>query len=150
MLQRGKVLHTEGAYALVHMEKGKGCGGERCPLSAPFINDARSDFYTVRARNDIHASPGDMVLVEVQDQTILAIAFFLYIIPLLFAFSVYALLRFFFSQELIAISGLLGSVGASFLLLRRLNKQFAIEYRIVDLVNPRECTQCPLFLRPRR
>ncbi|MEN3184838.1 MAG: SoxR reducing system RseC family protein [Atribacterota bacterium] len=150
MLQRGRVLRIEGAYALVHMERGAGCGRERCPLSSPLIDDSRSDFYTVRARNEICASPGDMVLVEVKDQVVLAIAFLLYIVPVLLTLATYASLRFLFPHEPVAVIGLFGSLGASFLLLRRCNKMLTLEYRIVDFADPQKCPECPLLVQSRR
>lgn len=150
MFQVGRVLQVEGEYALVHMEKKSGCGGERCPLSSSLIDDSQSDFYTVCARNEIHASPGDIVLVAVRDQVVLTVAFLLYIVPILFALSAYALIRFFTPHEPLAILGLCGSLGGSFLLLRKLNRRFVIEYRVVDRVSSKECSVCPLLLQSRR
>lgn len=150
MLQIGRVLCLEREYALVHMEKKSGCGGERCPLSSSLIDDSQSDFYTIRAWNEIGASPGDLVLVAVKDQTVLTIAFLLYIVPILFALLVYLLFRFLTASESLAIFGLFGSLGMSFLFLRRLNRKFTIEYRIVERVSSKECSTCPLLLQPRR
>lgn len=150
VLQVGKVLRAEGEYALVHVEKKSGCGGERCPLSSSLIDDSRSDFYTVSARNDIGASVGDLVLVKAKDTVLLGIAFFLYLFPILLALGVYALFRALFPQESLAILGLFGSLGVSFLFLRRLNTRLTIEYRIVDFASTKECTECPLFTGSKR
>lgn len=150
MLQVGRVLHVEGEYAFVHVEKKSGCGGERCPLSSSLIDDSQSDFYTIRARNEASASPGDLVFVEARDTVLLAVAFFLYLFPILLALGVYAFFRALSVSEPVAISGLLGSLGAAFLLLRRLNTRLAIEYRVVGLANPRECTACPIRTGHRR
>ncbi|WP_438314326.1 SoxR reducing system RseC family protein [Candidatus Caldatribacterium sp. SIUC1] len=144
MRQMGKVLHTEGEYALVRVEKRSGCGGERCPLSSPFVDDSGSDFYTVRARNDAHAHPGDTVFVEIRDTVALSIAFFLYLFPILLALGVYLLLSALFARQALALFGLFGSLGGSFLFLRWLNSRLAIDYRVSALARPEACNQCPL------
>lgn len=144
MRQVGKVLRTEGEYALVHVEKRLGCGGERCPLSSSLIDDSGSDFYTVRARNDVHACPGDTVFVEVRDTVALSVAFFLYLFPILLALGVYLLFLALFARQVLALFGLFGSLVGSFFFLRRLNERFVIEYRVSAFVHPETCNQCPL------
>jgi len=144
MRQVGKVLRTEGEYALVHVEKRSGCGGERCPLSSSLIDDSGSDFYTVRARNDVHARPGDTVFVEVRDTVALAVAFFLYLFPILLALGAYLLFLALFARQVLALFGLFGSLGGSFLFLRWLNTRFVVDYRVSAFAHPEACTQCPL------
>lgn len=149
MLQLGKVVRTEGAYALVHMQKKSGCGGDRCPLSAPLIDDSQSDFYTVYAWNDIGASPGDLVLVEAKDTKVLVIAFLLYLVPIGLALAVYGLFRMLFVQELFALFGLLAGFGGAFFLLRLCNRWISVEYRVVRYAEER-CNECPLRFEVKR
>lgn len=146
MLQIGKVLNTEGEYALIHVEKKSGCGGKQCPLSSSLIDDSQSDFYIIRARNDIGASSGDLVLVEVKDTTVLSIAFFLYIFPLFLSLGVYFLLEALFARHLLPLLGLFGSMAMSFLILKRLNTRFSVEYRIAALAGSKGCNTCPFLL----
>jgi positive regulator of sigma E activity len=145
MLQVGKVVSCEGEYSLVHLAKKSGCGGERCPLSSSLINDAGSDFYTVRARNTIGALPGDTVFVEARDTTLLFIAFLLYIFPILLALGVYLLFETLWGLKMVSLLGLLGSLVVAFLLLRRLNARMQVDYTIVEFLDFRGCKECPLL-----
>ncbi len=44
---------------------------------------SKSDFYVVKAYNDLGALPGDKVLVEINDHIALGVAFLIYIFPIL-------------------------------------------------------------------
>lgn len=90
------------------------------------------------------------MLVALRDQAVLTVAFLLYLVPVLLALTAYALLHFFFPREPIAVIGLFGGFGASFLLLRRCNERLHLEYRIVDFADSQKCIECPLLVQPRR
>lgn len=144
MRQVGMVTRTCETVAWVKMEKGATCGGKDCPMSFSWIDDPRSDFYVVKAQNDIGASQGDMVLVELHDATVLFVAFLLYIVPIFVALASYLILRLFLHSFPLLFLGILGSVGTVVLFVRRFDRSFVPGYRIVEFWDSEGCSPCPL------
>ncbi|HXL01863.1 MAG TPA: SoxR reducing system RseC family protein [Candidatus Atribacteria bacterium] len=143
MKRIGQVVKTEGKYSWVKMERGTSCGEGKCPLSSPLIDDSKSEFYMVKAYNELSASPGDRVLVEIKDHAALGIAFLIYIFPILLTLFVYFLLRYLTPLTLYHYLGVAISIIFSFFLLKKEDQRIQINYRITDLANS-TCESCPL------
>ncbi|MDI3542718.1 MAG: sigma-E factor negative regulatory protein RseC [Candidatus Atribacteria bacterium] len=143
MKKIGQILKNEGKYSWVKMERGTPCGEGECPLSSPLIDDSKSDFYVVQAYNDLGASPGDRVLVEINDHIALRVAFLIYIFPILLTLSVYFLLRHLTPITLYHYLGVAVSIVFSFFLLKKEDQRLQLHYRITDLTNS-TCESCPL------
>lgn len=143
MRKIGQILKSEGKYSWVKMERGTSCGEGKCPLSSPLINDSKSNFYIVQAYNDLDASPGDKVLVEINDHIALGVAFLIYIFPILLTLSVYFLLRYLTSLVLYHYLGVAVSIVFSLFLLKEEDQRLQFHYRIIDFANS-TCESCPL------
>ena len=143
MKKIGQILKSEGKYSWVKMERGTSCGEGKCPLSSTLIDDPKSGFYVVQAYNDLGASPGDKVLVEINDHIALGIAFLIYIFPILLTLSIYFLLRHLTSIALYHYLGATISIIFSLFMLKKEDRKLQINYRITDLANS-TCESCPL------
>ena len=117
MKKIGQILKSEGKYSWVKMGKGASCGEGRCPLSTPLIDDSQSQFYVVKAYNELGASPGDKVLVEIKDNVALGIAFLIYIFPILLTLFVYLFLSYLTSLALYHYLGVAASIIISLFIL---------------------------------
>ena len=142
MKKIGQVLKSEEKYSWVKMEKGTSCGEEKCPPSSPLIDDSKSDFYVVKAYNDLGALPGDKVLVEINDHIALGVAFLIYIFPILLTLSVYFLLRYLTPLPLYHYSGVAASIIFSFFILKKGDQKLQLNYRITDFADS-ICERCP-------
>ena len=145
MRRIGVIVRADGPTARVKMEKGTSCGERNCPLSSSWIDDSRSDFYVVEAQNHIGASVGDRVLVELPDLTALSVAFLLYLFPIVVALVVYLVLRLLVHSSIFLLFGVLGGVCFSMMLIRRFDRSFSPDYRIVELLDVESCHLCPLL-----
>ncbi|MGQ9746976.1 MAG: SoxR reducing system RseC family protein, partial [Candidatus Caldatribacteriaceae bacterium] len=101
MRRPGVVLKIEGMYAQVKMEKGTSCGERGCPWNASWVDESNGDFYVLKARNEVGASVGDVVLVEIRDSIVLAVAFLLYLFPIGGALLAYFGLRSLWSSSVV-------------------------------------------------
>lgn len=147
MRRPGTVIGIHGTYAQVKMEKGVSCGEKGCPLSTPWVDDSKGNFYVINARNCIGASIGDVVLVELRDSTALSTAFLIYIFPVVGVLVVYLVLRLLVSSSVILASGVLGSVIALAVFIRWIDRSFSPDYRIVEFLDGENCHSCPLIKR---
>lgn len=145
MRKPGVILEIKGKDAIVQMERGGAeCGREACPLgeSPMFPQDNR--FFSVEAKNEIDASPGEKVLVEAEDGVLLQGAFFLYLFPIFFLLGLYLLLDLTFSSSFLI--WLLWGGGLVFygFFLRRLDRKWKPRYRVVGFLDAENCANCPL------
>ncbi len=145
MRRPGVVIETDGIHARVKMEKGVSCGDKGCPLSSSWIDDSQSNFYVVDAQNTIRASVGDQVLVELPDSAALSVAFLIYLFPLFVPLTAYFVLRLFVHSPVLFFLGILGGIVFSVVLIRRLDRSFIPDYRIVEFLGSGDCHLCPFL-----
>ncbi|HQE25095.1 MAG TPA: SoxR reducing system RseC family protein [Candidatus Atribacteria bacterium] len=143
MKKIGQILKSEGKYSWVKMGKGASCGEGRCPLSTPLIDDSQSQFYVVKAYNELGASPGDKVLVEIKDNVALGIAFLIYIFPILLTLFVYLFLSYLTSLALYHYLGVAASIIISLFILKKEDQKIQLNYRITDFADS-TCQRCSL------
>ena len=96
---------------------------------------------TAIADNDLHARPGDTVLLESESRRMLGMAAVLYLFPFLLLFAGYFLASgpLGLGEAVSAAAGLAGlcaGFGASFLLDRRIRTAHPVQIRIAEVVKP--------------
>lgn len=151
MKKTGEVIRLDHGCALVKMQRGAGCGAEKCPLSAPLLDDYGAITFQVRAHNPLNASPGDAVLVEVADRTALLIAFCLYLLPILLTFTAYFLVRMMTDSVVVTTGSVVAALIVSVVILKRLDQTIQPRYNIVEFVDREAiCSSCPLTAKQRK
>ncbi|MGQ9473073.1 MAG: SoxR reducing system RseC family protein [Candidatus Caldatribacteriaceae bacterium] len=144
MRRPGVVLKIEGMYAQIKMEKGTSCGERGCPWNASWVDESNGDFYVLKARNEVGASVGDVVLVEIRDSIVLAVAFLLYLFPIGGALLAYFGLRSLWSSSVVLTLGVLGTLLVCGIFIRWVDRSFFPDYRIVEFLDSENCGLCPL------
>ncbi len=143
MLKPGKVEEIEGEKAWVRMQKGTSCGEHHCPLSSTLLDDSGTDFYKVLAKNEISASIGSSVMVEVKDALALKISFLIYLMPILLVLGTYLIIKALTSQVILIGTATLSATIISILLLKKADKHIQPEYLITGYLQDDDCSQCP-------
>ena len=146
MLKPGKIERMENGRAWVKMQKCANCGEGHCALSSTIIDDSGTDFYVIKAKNEISAPVGSEVLVEVKDTTALKIAFLIYILPIILVLGAYLLMKALTSSRILV--GVIPFVALviSLIILKRADKTIQPEYLITDYIQDDSCSECP-FIR---
>jgi positive regulator of sigma E activity len=146
MLKPGKIERLENGQAWVKMQKGTSCGDGHCALSSTILDDSGTDFYIVKAKNEISAPTGSDVLVEVKDATALKIAFLIYVLPIILVLGVYLLVNALTSSRILVVGITLLAGFISLIILKRADKTIQPEYFITDYIQDESCSECP-FIR---
>ncbi len=115
MEKTGIVIKTENKKALVQVIRTGSCG-ENCAMCKGGCNPTRQ---RVWVNNEADATVGETVSIELSDRYILAVAFFVYIVPIFILIAGYL----FFGWR----GGAAGLVSY-FLLLKNLDKKLAKRY----------------------
>ncbi|HSV31848.1 MAG TPA: SoxR reducing system RseC family protein [Atribacteraceae bacterium] len=145
MIKPGEVLALDNGYALVKMQRGAGCGKDKCPLSVPLLDDYGKASFQVRAKNLLDAAPGDTVLVEIEDRTAMIIAFSLYLMPLLLVSSAYFSIRLVTGNTAIISIAVIASLVVAAFALKWLDRNIQPRYTVIDFVDQESiCSSCPL------
>ena len=104
MKQNAFVISADGKYAVVRVDRKSMCDGchksgcsDGCALYKIF--GAKSEF-EAEAVNKAGAAAGDKVIVEASDKTVNLGAFFVFILPIIFAVAVYFISSLFFAEEI--------------------------------------------------
>lgn len=104
MLQRAKVIETEGKYAVIEVSRKAMCDGchnsacgDGCPMGKLF--GATSSDLRAKAVNRIGAKPGDTVFVETKTSTVMSEALLIFIIPIVLAAAGYAVAGLFSAAD---------------------------------------------------
>lgn len=143
MLKPGKVEEIEGGKAWVRMQKGTSCGDHHCPLSSTLLDDSGTDFYKILAKNEISASIGSNVMVEVKDALALKISFLIYLMPILLVLGTYLLVKALTSQVLLIGTATITAILISIILLKKADQLIQPEYTITGYLQDDDCSQCP-------
>lgn len=143
MLKPGKVEKIEGEKAWVRMQKGTSCGDHHCPLSSTLLDDSGTDFYKILAKNEISASIGSNVMVEVKDALALKISFLIYLMPILLVLGTYLLVKALTSQVLLIGTATITAILISIILLKKADQLIQPEYTITGYLQDDDCSQCP-------
>ncbi|QPM67762.1 SoxR reducing system RseC family protein [Atribacter laminatus] len=143
MLKPGKVEEIEGEKAWVRMQKGTSCGEHHCPLSSTLLNDSGTDFYKVLAKNEISASIGSSVMVEVKDALALKISFLIYLMPILLVLGTYLIAKALTSQVMLIGAVTIIAIFISIIILKKADKLIQPEYSITGYLRDDDCSQCP-------
>jgi len=146
MLKPGKVEHLEDDRAWVKMQKGTSCGDGHCALSSTLLNDSGTDFYIVKAKNEISAPVGADVLVEVKDSMALKISFMIYLFPIILALGAYLTIKALTSNRILVGAVTLGAILISLFILKRADQTLRPDYSITGFIEGESCSQCP-FIR---
>lgn len=122
----GLVVRTAGNTAVVKIRKSSACGQD-CGHCGACDNPV----YEVSAYNAAGARPGDRVVLELPSQSVLGMAFLLYLLPVLAAFA-----------ALICLPGWMAKcIGLAVLLclwlmgLRYVNKTHSMQHKIVEVLH---------------
>ena len=108
MQTKGTVTNVSGDYAEVEVRRRVMCDG--CPRDSrdpnacghacamgSLLGDRKN--MTVRVKNDKNAVPGDTVILESSDRTVLLSAFLFFILPLVFAAAMYFICGAIFASD---------------------------------------------------
>ncbi|HCU22733.1 MAG TPA: hypothetical protein DF698_07620 [Candidatus Atribacteria bacterium] len=143
MLKPGKVEEIEGEKAWVRMQKGTNCGEHHCPLSSTLLNDSGTDFYKVLAKNEISASIGSSVMVEIKDALALKISFLIYLMPILLVLGTYLIVKALTSQVMLIGAVTIIAILISIIILKKADQLIQPEYSITGYLQDDDCSQCP-------
>jgi sigma-E factor negative regulatory protein RseC len=84
----GTVIQTDNNTAVVEIMRANACG-ENCVMCKAACTTTHQ---TVNANNEIKATVGDMVRIEMSDKNVLLAAFFVYIVPVFTLITGYILI----------------------------------------------------------
>ena len=143
MLKPGKVEEIEGEKAWVRMQKGTSCGEHHCPLGSTLLDDSGTDFYKVLAKNEISASIGSNVMVEVKDDLALKISFLIYLMPILLVLGTYLIVKALTPQVMLIGVVTIIAMLISIIILKKADKIIQPEYSITGYLQDDDCSQCP-------
>jgi|YelNatPaOPRAMG01_1025707.scaffolds.fasta_scaffold00047_36 sigma-E factor negative regulatory protein RseC len=120
MRERGIILSTEGQVARVRFAKGKQCEG--CRACQAFGEGSA----ILEALNEVAASPGDVVEVEIPPKRVLESSFLVFIVPVLALMVGYFFGRLSLGlEEDSAVAAGFGCLAASFVGLRLYDRTVA-------------------------
>ena len=132
MLQNGIVKKIKDNMAEVEIQRSSACG-ESCASCGLCPGQTA----VVTASNDIHATVGDRVTIDMADKKVLGAAFLVYIVPLIALIAGYFIGYAAFKSELpsVGIGFLLMAVTFGIIILcdKKLKKRYTP--RIVSIVN---------------
>ncbi len=92
MVQKGKVISTEGSYATVELVRNSACSSchHKDSCGAGIIAGCgKSEIVTVKANNLCGADVGDSVVLNSDSAKTLGVAFCVFVLPLIVTFAVY-------------------------------------------------------------
>ena len=92
MKQKGTVISTEGAFAMVQVRRASACDGchrqaEGCGVCS--LLSAGNRRHVVKVSNPVQAQAGDVVELEAAGSRILFYAFMLFVLPILLSLLAY-------------------------------------------------------------
>lgn len=143
----GKVLQVNGETALVRLQHALTCSGADpgCPYNAMFFGVTTAEYLTVEAKNTINARVGDYVTVLLPSGNLMQAVGYVYgTLFIAFIVSLLAGHGFAVLLHLKDAGPMIGSViivmSAALFLIRKLDKKYSPEYKIVKIVDAQELT----------
>ncbi len=121
MVQIGKVETVYGDKAIVAVRRASACG-ENCAMCKGGCVPAMHKAHVI---NSADAKCGDMVRIETADSAVLKSAFLVYLLPVLILFVCYGIVIALTKSRMHATMAALLGLGASFFLLRAIDKKTA-------------------------
>lgn len=126
----GKIIAVKNDRATVLVRKSSACGhdcGECNLCSNPEI--------TVEILNPINAVPGDMVVIGIPTSKVLLWTFVLYILPLIGAMAIYAVLSVIVTYGVIKFAGVFLWIVLWFVYVRNYSKRRIVMSSALEVIN---------------
>lgn len=132
MQRTGTVRELDGEFARIVIKRQTACG-ENCAN----CGGCSEKYNEVTARNEMGALPGDTVLIEMDDKTVLSAAFWVYIFPLMIFLAGYGVFYMLKISEILSVflSVLLSGMFYIFLYFKDKKDSLKYVHRIVKIIN---------------
>lgn len=117
MRQLAMVEELYKDYALVNVKRATACG-ENCAMCK---GGCVATTKTVRAQNLVGAKPGDNVVIEIADSSVLFGALAVYIMPVLLMLAVFICAQLFLQSELLCLLFGLTALVISLIMLKKVD-----------------------------
>ena len=138
----GQIVTLDGRYALIDVQRKSSC--QSCAAKSGCGTSILSRFFEkrfsfVRAVNDVQASEGDVVELELNESALVFMTFWTYLFPILFMFSVILFATWFSDNSSLAsifgVAGLIAGIYISRRFVRRRLDEKQLHPVISKIVN---------------
>ena len=119
LTETGQVITLDGKYALIDVQRKSSC--QSCAAKSGCGTSILSRFFEkrfsfVRAVNDVRASKGDIVELELNESALVFMTFWTYLFPILFMFGVILFSAWLSSDSsLVSVFGIAGLIAGIFI-----------------------------------